>query len=165
MWTFWKQPSSWKNSLCWQLGITVHSLRRLREQKSQWGVKCTTESQNPVICGLHSENNVCNVCIGSYGTLEVAGVMVLVAILGLKWLLEIPENMSVFVMCFSLELENSFLIIFLLNSEAPCEIWYFWKDIYLFSFHPPTSRFCFASGFLVVYSVFKCKHLTGSWSQ
>ena len=48
--------------------------------------------------------NMCIICIGSYGTLEVAGVTVLVIILSLEQLLEILENVSVFIMCFSLEL-------------------------------------------------------------
>lgn len=47
---------------------------------------------------------MCNICIGSYGTLEVAGVAVLVTILSLEQLLDISENKLVFILYFSLVL-------------------------------------------------------------
>lgn len=61
---------------------------------------------NPVTCGLRSgeKKKRCNIRIGSYGTLEVSGVTVLVIILSLEQLLEISENVLVFIMCCSLEL-------------------------------------------------------------
>lgn len=101
----------------------------------------------------HSWTSLCkNVwCTGSPGSLEGTGITVLVVILSPEQLLELSEDLPLSILCFSLELYSSFLVIICRTAR----VLYFCKEFYLFLFHPPTGGFCFASGFLAVYPAFE----------
>lgn len=77
--------------------------------------------------------------IGSDGTLEVAGVAVLIIVLSLEncWG---PQKINRCLLHVSTRSCSTPSLI-LQNSDHPCEISYFWKEIYLYSFHPPTGGF------------------------